>query len=403
MSKERIPTSDGGYFVENEDGTVTKYDADGNVVGRGGSGAHRQLSEIQPEESPSGGEAIGGIASGAASGALMGAYFGPVGAIAGAAIGAGAAGSVTTNKHFINKRQEKIKNFQKNDLDLEEQATELSPLHHMGISNKGYDTKMVLGIPTRGSVNNKYVPKPMRNIVDKSFKPFTSLGNHLFGKGHPDYEGLRLQGLVEKGILPADYKRVNFEIDHKDELAHQMGVYKDDQGKEIGQDAAGYYINQDTGNKEYVNTKFTRTRDEKDLDARNLTEYSTFYNKFGKDWQGKLGEADRLNIAKYAIDHGLVDEHNDTVDIDWNNKEFQAYYNDVLANPTMQEDPLAKQAREYNAGVEKKRKEEEDAAKNPSKDPPFGMGDLFPNITRAPDYNKNYKYDLNKALKNPYG
>lgn len=67
---------------------------------------------------------------------------------------------------------------------------------------------------------------------------------------------------------------------------------------------------------DWVNNKFSQSRNESDLRPEDIVGYATFAEK-DKDWFNKPLE-ERLAQAKKALDAGAVREHKGTVDVDWN-------------------------------------------------------------------------------------
>lgn len=68
----------------------------------------------------------------------------------------------------------------------------------------------------------------------------------------------------------------------------------------------------------YGNVKFAESRNEADLTPEDIVGYSAFMKKFGNDWFDKFSQAQRLGIAKQALDLGAVREAKGSVDVDWN-------------------------------------------------------------------------------------
>lgn len=56
----------------------------------------------------------------------------------------------------------------------------------------------------------------------------------------------------------------------------------------------------------WVNTKWLKSGDTKDLRPEDITGYSSLYKIFGNDWLNKYNENQRREIAKFAIDNNLV-------------------------------------------------------------------------------------------------
>ena len=78
---------------------------------------------------------------------------------------------------------------------------------------------------------------------------------------------------------------------------------------------AADFIGRGSGN-EWVNNKFSQSRNESDLRPEDIVGYSTFAEK-DKDWFNKPLDV-RLAEAKKALDAGAVREHKGTIDVDWN-------------------------------------------------------------------------------------
>jgi hypothetical protein len=118
-------------------------------------------------------------------------------------------------------------------------------------------------------------------------------------------EGNRLKGLIDRGInIPEEMRAAMYQTRgrKKSELINPY----------LPQDFRG-----DTPQYGWVNNKFANSRNEADLTARDIWGYSTFFDKFGNDWLGKMNEKQREAIANKALERGAVREHHGTIDINW--------------------------------------------------------------------------------------
>lgn len=117
-------------------------------------------------------------------------------------------------------------------------------------------------------------------------------------------EGNRLKKLQEQGIeipegfsLPTILPRGRT----KDELVR----------KDMPEDFVGFAP--DGG---WVNNKFARSRNIKDLQGTDIVGYSAWFEKYGNDWM-KLKPEQREQIAQTALNNNAVKEHKGTIDITW--------------------------------------------------------------------------------------
>jgi hypothetical protein len=118
-------------------------------------------------------------------------------------------------------------------------------------------------------------------------------------------EGNRLKGLIEKGIEIPEQFRAAMNQTRGRKKSELINPY-------LPQDFKG-----ETPQYGWVNNKFANSRNESDLTARDIWGYSTFFEKFGNDWLGKMNEKQREAIANKALQRGAVREHHGTVDINW--------------------------------------------------------------------------------------
>lgn len=117
-------------------------------------------------------------------------------------------------------------------------------------------------------------------------------------------EGNRLRKLQEQGVeipegfsLPTILPRGRT----KDELVR----------KDLPEDFVGF-----SPEGEWVNNKFARSRDVKDLKGTDIVGYSAWFEKYGNDWM-KLKPEQREQIAQTALSNNAVKEHSGTIDIQW--------------------------------------------------------------------------------------
>lgn len=117
-------------------------------------------------------------------------------------------------------------------------------------------------------------------------------------------EGNRLKKLEEQGVeipegfsLPTLLTRGRT----KDELVR----------KDLPEDFVGFAP--DGG---WVNNKFARSRNVKDLQGTDIVGYSAWFEKYGNDWM-KLTPEQRQQIAQTALNNNAVKEHHGTIDINW--------------------------------------------------------------------------------------
>lgn len=118
-------------------------------------------------------------------------------------------------------------------------------------------------------------------------------------------EGNRLKGLIDKGIeIPEQFRSAMYQTRgrKKSELINPY----------LPQDFRG-----ETPQYGWVNNKFANSRNEADLTGRDILGYSTFFDKFGNDWLGKMNDKQREAIANKALERGAVREHHGTIDINW--------------------------------------------------------------------------------------
>lgn len=107
-------------------------------------------------------------------------------------------------------------------------------------------------------------------------------------------------------------------------------------GQLINPNLAADFVGNDPTSGAWVNNKFSRTRDEKDLVGKDLVGYATFGEKFGKDWMNNYSLDQKEKIAQKALDLGAVREHHGTVDVTWN-PEIEAYAKEVGQPPKKEE------------------------------------------------------------------
>lgn len=69
---------------------------------------------------------------------------------------------------------------------------------------------------------------------------------------------------------------------------------------------------------QYGNPKFAQSRDIKDLKPEDIWGYSTFFDRYGNDWLGKMSEEERRKIAQKVLDSGALSSKKGTFSVDWN-------------------------------------------------------------------------------------
>lgn len=92
------------------------------------------------------------------------------------------------------------------------------------------------------------------------------------------------------------------------------------------------FVGNSPTSKEWVNNKFAKSRNEKDLVGKDLVGYATFLEKFGKEWQDNYSLDQKEKIAQKALDLGLVNEHHGTVDVKYT-PELEAYAKQIVTPP----------------------------------------------------------------------
>lgn len=80
--------------------------------------------------------------------------------------------------------------------------------------------------------------------------------------------------------------------------------------KDIGEDFIGF---DDNGT--WVNNKFAKSRDVKDLRAEDIWGHFAFYENFGNDWLEGLNEGERRAIAQGLLDDGRISEGRGQIEI----------------------------------------------------------------------------------------
>lgn len=135
----------------------------------------------------------------------------------------------------------------------------------------------------------------------------------LWDKDKYQTEGKRLSSLKDKGV------------DVPDALAGPTHL-KNGRSKEelLNRNAPTDLVGYDP-NGDWTNNPFSQSRKESDLKPEDIWGYSTFMEKFGNDWLQKFNEDQRFAISQKALETGAVREHDGTVDVDWTNKDLDAY------------------------------------------------------------------------------
>ena len=88
------------------------------------------------------------------------------------------------------------------------------------------------------------------------------------------------------------------------------------------------FVGNDPESGEWVNNRFSVSRSEADLTARDIWGYAAFPEKFGSAWMTAPEEAREI-IAGEALRRGLVDEHRGTIDLR-SDPDFEQFAADVL-------------------------------------------------------------------------
>lgn len=142
----------------------------------------------------------------------------------------------------------------------------------------------------------------MSNPYTSSFYSAPRLLGSLFGRPKTQVEEQRWGKLRDAGIVS------------EDQMPGWVQEGKDVKGSQYRSDLPADFIGFDDSG-EWVNNKFAKSRDEKDLVGRELTGYSEFAKKFGPDWLNTFSEQQRNDIADLYAKSGAVDEHHGTIDL----------------------------------------------------------------------------------------
>lgn len=117
-------------------------------------------------------------------------------------------------------------------------------------------------------------------------------------------EGDRLRKLQEQGVeIPEGFSLP---------MMLQRGRRKEELVRsDLPEDYIGF-----TPEGEWVNNKFAKSRDVRDLRGTDIVGYSAFFEKFGNDWM-KYTPEQREKIAQIVLDNNAVQERKGTIDISW--------------------------------------------------------------------------------------
>ncbi|MGA1023208.1 MAG: hypothetical protein ACO3S8_00720 [Aquiluna sp.] len=250
---------------------------------------------------------------GAAQGASIGANFGPKGALIGGAIGAG----VGLARGYINEAKEGIEAYKEGD----SQSLSRNPLIYMN--------------PFTAPAAAWSVARRQLGL-SKDWDPLdwgARAARELFGGSRTNIESKRWERLKEAGFDVPKWvdqgKQAKFDVERKD----------------LGEDFVGY---DPQGN--WVNNKFAKSRDEKDLTAQDLQQYAVMPETFGSLWQGASQEA-RDQVANMAITDAKIRERLGTLEMEWTPENLKMAQ-DVLAQ-SIEQDPNVQQRRFWVPPTEK--------------------------------------------------
>jgi hypothetical protein len=243
-----------------------------------------------------GGTVAGGTAGGSTAGGTAGGAAGG-GAGAGAAAGAAAAAAAMYVTHQ-NTRKKKAQKGGK-DLSRDEFADASSPLVALGIrdSASGFERAWAKYTPW-GRAGSEF----WRFAMNKLARPSTK----------------SLQYHRNKALLNADV--LGFEQLNEQRIAREKSGATPFIRKDLDPDFIGYAPKLvDDGGSEgdntiWVNNKFARTRDVKDLRPEDVVGQQVMFESFGDDWIGSFTHQQRLAIAKKALDDGMITEGRGMID-----------------------------------------------------------------------------------------
>lgn len=165
-----------------------------------------------------------------------------------------------------------------------------------------------------------------KDIVKGKGKPrhFANLVMDVNPVTAPINMGLRLFGQKSLGNMLFGGSKTNVEDSRYGRLSGITGFNKPFQAtsdphagfrKDLAEDFVGYT---DEKNKQgFVNNKFAKSRDVKDLRPDDITGFAAFGEKYGNDWYGKYNDEQRRGIAKTLLDAGAVSEGKGTLNVAW--------------------------------------------------------------------------------------
>jgi hypothetical protein len=142
------------------------------------------------------------------------------------------------------------------------------------------------------------------------------IGSNLFGGDSNAWEteGNRLRDLEDKGTFISKG------------LLAGMPTGGRSNSDLINPNYASDYIGYGKDNR-WINNKFADSRDESDLKPEDVVNYAAFAEKYPNWFNTPLDK--RLEVAKYALDKGLIDENRGTIDIGESN-DFETYVRNLL-------------------------------------------------------------------------
>lgn len=158
------------------------------------------------------------------------------------------------------------------------------------------------------------------------------IGGILGAFGHKpqtEVEEKRLKKLIDNGVQTFS----DGSLREKRGRTQQLADVKKQAG--VGDDFTGF-----TPDGQWVNTKWLKSGNEKDLRAQDIWGYAAFSEALGNDWYN-TSEQNREKIASKALDLGAVREHHGTIDLTGKNKqELLDYAHRVIGGQDSEEESV---------------------------------------------------------------